>query len=57
MAEESFAIENDFLRRGMATPTIDGPGQGGNAPRFPIRPDWAELNPLTRKLPLLHHVA
>lgn len=38
--EELFAIENDFLRRGMATLTIDGPGQGENAPRFPIRPNW-----------------
>ncbi len=41
--EELFAIENDFLRRGMATLTIDGPGQGENAPRFPIRPDWASV--------------
>jgi len=38
--EELFAIENDFLRRGIATLTIDGPGQGENAPRFPIRPNW-----------------
>ncbi len=38
--EELFAIENDFLRRGMATLTIDGPGQGENAPRFAIRPNW-----------------
>ncbi|HWP34881.1 MAG TPA: alpha/beta fold hydrolase [Thermodesulfobacteriota bacterium] len=41
--EELFAIENDFLKRGMATLTIDGPGQGENAPRFPIRPDWAPV--------------
>lgn len=41
--EELFAIENDFLRRGMATLAIDGPGQGENAPRFPIRPDWASV--------------
>ena len=46
--EEPFAIENDLLRRRMATPTIDGPGQGGNAPRFPIRPDRAALNLLMR---------
>lgn len=39
--EELHAIENDFLRRGMATLAVDGPGQGENAPRFPIRPDWA----------------
>jgi len=45
--EELFAIENDFLRRGMATLAVDGPGQGENAPRFPIRPDWASvLGPL-----------
>ena len=41
--EELFAMENDFLRRGMATLSIDGPGQGENAPRFPIRPDWASV--------------
>lgn len=41
--EELFAIENEFLRRGLATLTIDGPGQGENAPRFPIRPDWASV--------------
>ena len=41
--EELFAIENDFLRRGMATLAIDGPGQGENAPRFPIRPDWGSV--------------
>jgi 2,6-dihydroxypseudooxynicotine hydrolase len=39
--EELYAMENDFLRRGLATLTIDGPGQGENAPRFPIRPDWS----------------
>jgi len=38
--EELFTNENEFLRRGMATLSIDGPGQGENAPRFPIRPDW-----------------
>lgn len=41
--EELYAIENDFLRRGMATLAVDGPGQGENAPRFPIRPDWASV--------------
>jgi 2,6-dihydroxypseudooxynicotine hydrolase len=41
--EELYAIENDFLRRGLATLTIDGPGQGENSPRFPIRPDWASV--------------
>ncbi len=38
--EELYAMENVFLDRGMATLTIDGPGQGENAPRFPIRADW-----------------
>ena len=38
--EELFAIENVFLDRGMATLTIDGPGQGESWPRFPIRADW-----------------
>lgn len=38
--EELYAIENVFLDRGMATLSIDGPGQGENAPRFPIRAEW-----------------
>ena len=50
--EELYAIENEFLRRGLATLTIDGPGQGENAPRFPIRADWASV--IT---PLLDHLA
>jgi 2,6-dihydroxypseudooxynicotine hydrolase len=50
--EELFAMENDFLRRGLATLTIDGPGQGENAPRFPIRADWS-----TVITPLLDHLA
>ena len=41
--EELYAIENDFLRRGMATLAVDGPGQSENAPRFPIRPDWGPV--------------
>ncbi|MEP7003288.1 MAG: alpha/beta fold hydrolase [Chloroflexota bacterium] len=39
--EELFAMENDFLKRGLATLTVDGPGQGENERRFPIRPDWS----------------
>jgi 2,6-dihydroxypseudooxynicotine hydrolase len=39
--EELYAMEGDFLRRGMATLTVDGPGQGESAPRFAIRADWA----------------
>ena len=50
--EELYAMENDFLRRGVATLTIDGPGQGENAPRFPIRPDWSTVIG-----PLLDHLA
>ena len=38
--EELFTTENVFLARGMATLTIDGPGQGEAWPRFAIRPDW-----------------
>ncbi|TMD61858.1 MAG: alpha/beta fold hydrolase [Chloroflexi bacterium] len=38
--EELFTIEEEFLRRDMATLAIDGPGQGENAPRFPIRANW-----------------
>jgi len=49
--EELYAIENEFLRRGMATLAVDGPGQGENAPRFPIRADWASV--IT---PLLDHL-
>jgi pimeloyl-ACP methyl ester carboxylesterase len=38
--EELFAIEDEFLRRGMATLTIDGPGQSENSVHFAIRPNW-----------------
>ncbi|MDQ6710113.1 MAG: alpha/beta hydrolase [Candidatus Dormibacteraeota bacterium] len=41
--EELFAIEEDFLRRGMATLTIDGPGQSENSVHFPIRPNWESV--------------
>ena len=41
--EELYTIENDFLRRGMATLAVDGPGQSENSPRFPIRPDWGPV--------------
>ena len=49
--EELFTMENDFLRRGMATLTVDGPGQGENASRFPIRADWS-----TVMTPLIDHL-
>lgn len=38
--EELASVEIEFLKRGMATLTLDGPGQGESAPRFAIRPDW-----------------
>jgi len=38
--EELFAIEEEFLRRGMATLTLDGPGQSENSVHFAIRPNW-----------------
>jgi 2,6-dihydroxypseudooxynicotine hydrolase len=38
--EELYAIEEDFLRRGMATLAVDGPGQSENSVSFPIRPNW-----------------
>jgi 2,6-dihydroxypseudooxynicotine hydrolase len=50
--EELFAIEEDFLRRGMATLTIDGPGQSENSADFAIRPNWE-----TVVTPLLDHLA
>jgi 2,6-dihydroxypseudooxynicotine hydrolase len=50
--EELFAIEDDFLRRGLATLTIDGPGQSENSVRFAIRPNWE-----TVITPLLDHLA
>jgi pimeloyl-ACP methyl ester carboxylesterase len=38
--EEMFAIEDEFLRRGMATLALDGPGQSENSVHFAIRPNW-----------------
>jgi dipeptidyl aminopeptidase/acylaminoacyl peptidase len=38
--EELFAIEQEFIRRGLATLTIDGPGQSENSVHFAIRPNW-----------------
>ena len=38
--EELFKIEEEFLRRGMATLTMDGPGQSENSVHFAIRPNW-----------------
>jgi len=41
--EELFAIEEEFLRRGLATLTIDGPGQSENSVHFPIRVNWESV--------------
>jgi pimeloyl-ACP methyl ester carboxylesterase len=38
--EEFFLLEEVFLRRGMATLSLDGPGQGESADALPIRPDY-----------------
>jgi dienelactone hydrolase len=38
--EEFFKLENVFLDRGMATLSIDGPGQGESGYDLPIRPDY-----------------
>jgi 2,6-dihydroxypseudooxynicotine hydrolase len=50
--EELFAIEEDFLRRGLATLSVDGPGQSENSEHFAIRPNWE-----TVVTPLLDHLA
>jgi len=36
--EELFAMENDFLKRGLATLSVDGPGQGENDAPLPDPP-------------------
>ncbi|HET8821170.1 MAG TPA: alpha/beta fold hydrolase [Thermoleophilaceae bacterium] len=38
--EEFFRLENVFLDRGMATLSMDGPGQGESGYDLPIRPDY-----------------
>jgi 2,6-dihydroxypseudooxynicotine hydrolase len=38
--EEFFRPENVFLERGMATASLDGPGQGEGGYDLPIRPDY-----------------
>jgi dienelactone hydrolase len=38
--EEFFRLENVFLERGMATFSMDGPGQGECGYDLPIRPDY-----------------
>lgn len=38
--EEFFSLETDYLRRGMATLSLDGPGQGETSFTMPIRHDY-----------------
>lgn len=38
--EEFRPTEQEFLRRGLATLSVDGPGQGEAEYDLPIRPDW-----------------
>jgi dipeptidyl aminopeptidase/acylaminoacyl peptidase len=38
--EEFFRLENEFLARGMATLSMDGPGQGEGGFELTIRPDY-----------------
>ena len=38
--EEFFTLEDVFLRRGMATLSLDGPGQGESGYELPIRHDY-----------------
>lgn len=38
--EEFFYLEQSFLDRGMATVSLDGPGQGETGFTLPIRPDY-----------------
>ncbi len=38
--EEFFKLENVFLDRGLATLSMDGPGQGESGYDLPIRPDY-----------------
>jgi dienelactone hydrolase len=45
--EEFFYFEQSFLDRGMATVSLDGPGQGETGLALPIRPDYeVALSPL-----------
>jgi dienelactone hydrolase len=49
--EELFAIEEEALRRGLATLTIDGPGQSENSVHFAIRPNWETvITPMLNEL-------
>ena len=41
--EELHTWSNSFLDRGIATITLDGPGQGESAAHFPISLDWGNV--------------
>lgn len=41
--EELHAWSNAFVKRGLATLTLDGPGQGESAFHLPITPDWGRV--------------
>ena len=41
--EEVAALEEHFLRRGLATFSVDGPGQGEGRGFGPLTPDWAPV--------------
>jgi len=41
--EELHAWSDGFLARGLATVTLDGPGQGETSFRLPIRHDWGRV--------------
>lgn len=41
--EELHAWSEAFLPRGLATLTLDGPGQGETAFKLPARPDWGRV--------------
>ncbi len=41
--EEFREVERAFLDRGLATASLDGPGQGEAEWDWPIRPDWAPV--------------
>jgi 2,6-dihydroxypseudooxynicotine hydrolase len=41
--EEFAALEDVFLRRGLATFSVDGPGQGEGRSLGPLTPDWAPV--------------
>jgi dienelactone hydrolase len=41
--EELHAWSNAFVKRGLATLALDGPGQGETAFHLPVRPDWGNV--------------